>query len=395
MVAVPGPHELLLGICHFSGKENEVLRLQELFVPRCGDVFFITNEFYRPILRALTELADETVQQDPHLSLPDKFSFLKAASMMHGAAPFVQKINAWTWRRCFAHGSGLHDFPCHLPFCNTGDGLPPKVLVLIADPRYIVMMLYRWAVNNFRLRVSAADFVNSFVRRELPEVLPPFRFFDDSLVWAEMAQKYPSQVREFRSDLLGSPLPKEVQKEMESIAAFLEVPQSRALETVQQLFAGDFADEKFPKKLRKRPRADEYLEPLDNFNYIGRFEEIMASLGMDAIVAWQDRLACWRDSGFPFLAELGGKASQGAASLPPQHKSVPLKGAYIHAAGECKPCSFFMRGSCHRSEELCIFCHSDGHVRVNRPSRKQRAAKQRGGFACGGGGGSGGSRGLQ
>jgi hypothetical protein len=50
-------------------------------------------------------------------------------------------------------------------------------------------------------------------------------------------------------------------------------------------------------------------------------------------------------------------------------------GSILHAADVCKPCSFFLKGKCHK-EELCMFCHFTHETRTQEPV-SQKAKKTR------------------
>lgn len=48
------------------------------------------------------------------------------------------------------------------------------------------------------------------------------------------------------------------------------------------------------------------------------------------------------------------------------------KGEEAHEQGACKPCIFALRGTCHFTQDVCRYCHANGHVKRLRPSKRQR-----------------------
>jgi len=253
----------------------------------------------------------------------------------------------------------------------------PKVLVLIADPRYAMMLWWECACYITQRDIPRPAFLEAVLEKR-------FQIFGDyfshALAWARTAAEHPDNVRLFSADRLASWDPKEVRAALAEIGEFLEVEAPG--QTADRLASRTFtrpADAAHSLAYDQLPPREAILGgPL--VEHLGQrlhgFQETLADMGFQAQDAWAKQLLSWKDSSDPFLERLGTRASFGVASLPPARLARPQKGEAAHAAGECRPCVFALRGVCKETPEMCAYCHLPGHQPTKRASRGTRARRR-------------------
>jgi len=282
-------------------------------------------------------------------------------------------IASWPGRRCFMTHALPQLFPCRWPIEYHGNGIPPKIVVLVADPRYALSIVWEVACS-----LSIGNMVFSvFIMAALEQNFLLFGdYFKHAMAWAQESLERPETVRLFAAERFASHDPAEVRYACAELAAFLEMPRSD--EAITQLVEAAFHR---PADASAALQRDD-LKPHEAINggplieLVGpRLESFLEGL-ME--LSWQEHtifdqlLASWVDCSHPCLARLGTVAIRGAASLLPR----PLKGAAAHEAGLCRPCVFALRGICRNSAAMCAYCHAEGHAKTKRASRSKRAKRR-------------------
>jgi len=353
-----------------------VHRLQHSFSPRAGDVILVSHFPLRGLQRLIVALVEG--QKNPWADgLLDKPYFLEGGASRRGVDDYLAMIASWPGRRCFKTHAFPQLFPCRWPIEHHCDGIPPKVVVLVADPRYALSLLWEFASTLGRGTMGMSEFI--VVALEL-RMLYFGDYFKHAVAWAQESLERPETVRLFAAERFASHDPAEVRDACGELATFLEIP--RPDEAVTQLVEATFdrpadATAALQKDACKPheainggplielvgPRLESFQEGLMELS--GQVHEIFGQL-----------VASWVDCSHPCLARLGRVASRGAGSLLPARLARPLKGAAVHEAGQCRPCVFALRGICRNSAAMCAYCHAEGHAKTKRASRSKRAKRR-------------------
>lgn len=348
--------------------ERAVKQLQNEWHPQSGDVFVVSHFPIRGAQRLLVALVEG--HEDPWApGLIDKSHFCDAAASRRGARAFMEEVASWPGRRLFKTHSMPSTFPCAYPFLRpAGVGTPPKIVVLVADPRHAFTIAYNYWKPNFTL----AEFVEFL----LAGTLNLFGdYFEHSVTWAQEAARYPDQVRLCDAGRLGSLDPKEVKAELEGIANFLEIPVERVLRLVAATFRRPNGQTHDLTLSCCAPTFQSHLIE-ESASNLHAFEAAISSAAWNVQRSWKQAVETWIVCTSPFLMELARTCMRGVASTPPLVLTIPLRGEALHAAGKCKPCVFMLRNACNNGE-FCMYCHEDGHTRTKRPSKKFRDHRRR------------------
>ena len=311
-----------------------------------------------------------------------------AAASKRGA-----EANSCIARRFFTTHARPATFPCHFPFePDAGVGAAasaPKIVVLVADPRHAVTLL--WESLKRYCSCHGEAFLKAFPLRDFVEwVAGSHRFFGEffehPVEWAEESAKRPASVQLFDAGKLGSLDPNEVRLELEKIADFLEIPGEDVTALVAAAFRrpdhaneGAFSLPLCGCSLSKDSLFRGHLLEHTAGENLHNFEAAMgsASYGADNVrELWRDALRLWIASSSPTLAELALTSMKGIASTPPFRLTFPMKGESVHAAGACCPCVFALRGICRNTEEMCTYCHVSSHQKTKRARLRDRQAKR-------------------
>mmetsp|Transcript_87003 Transcript_87003/g.218996 ORF Transcript_87003/g.218996 Transcript_87003/m.218996 type:complete len:482 (+) Transcript_87003:55-1500(+) len=362
--------------------KDEIVQLRRQWRPKAGDVF-IANQFpIRGIQRLLVSLIEGN--PDPwSAGLLKKPHFCDAAASKRGAAGFMDEADKWEVRRCFKTVAMPNSLPCQYPFEDySGEGLPPKILVLIADPRHAFIVWWQFITTSCaRLNVSIPEFIEKVVFGEFKMF---GNYFEHAKAWAQEAAQNPGSVRIADAGRLGSLDPKEVKAELEDIADFLDIPRERVADLVVATF-------RRPRDADLALKQDDCVmhEALNGGHLVEQtglnlhlFEEAVNSASMEVHTLWINLLKTWIGSSSSQLAQLAEVSMRGVSSTLPAALTFPLKGEAAHESGRCRPCVFHLRGICRNTEEMCLYCHAPGHAKTKRASLKvrqrQKAKLQRG-----------------
>mmetsp|Transcript_101207 Transcript_101207/g.179742 ORF Transcript_101207/g.179742 Transcript_101207/m.179742 type:complete len:422 (-) Transcript_101207:28-1293(-) len=270
---------------------------------------------------------------------------------MFEAAVTMNSIRPGTGRKCFFTMLP----PSLLPIRGSGPSFG-KVVVLVADPRYLVMRqlpiweaLHRGAGFGLK-RLHASDFLKNYLQSD--SHLGGFEL-QRLAMWAIEAYRQPEKIKiVFIEDFITEPT-----TTMQGLSRFLGVPQDETLQTAEgQLLAQKDFGLFFPCK--NMPEMGHLLDIVKDF------EEILATLPSGVQALWQDNMAIWSTLPDPRMASLG---------LSMQRHSLWVGPAWwaAHSFGLCTPCSYAHRGKC-RAGEACSFCHEPSH-----PARKRDSLKTR------------------
>eukprot|EP00928_Gymnodinium_smaydae_P035959 TRINITY_DN2521_c0_g1_i1.p1 TRINITY_DN2521_c0_g1~~TRINITY_DN2521_c0_g1_i1.p1 ORF type:complete len:508 (+),score=56.55 TRINITY_DN2521_c0_g1_i1:88-1524(+) len=369
-------------------RQDEVIQLRNNWRARRGDVFVVTHFPIMGMQRLLVALVEghDNPWQAGLIQKPHACDF---AASRRGASAFIDEAASWQHRRFFKTHAKPNDFPCQYPFQESsgdGHGPPPKVVVLVADPRHAIVMQWRaiferfcsiWKDSKCRMP-SLAQFIKMISTGQL-NMLGIGNHFEHCMVWAEEASLNPDTVRIFDAGRLGSLNPREVKEELEDIAEFLEIPRERASELVAATFRRPKdADDAILQDqcVFKSALNGGHLVELSAPN-VYTFEEEMSSSTSQVHVLWRDLLDSWTHSSSSRLAELARICLQGMAAAPRLSLTIPLKGDALHESGQCRPCVFALRGVCNYTADMCRFCHSPGHSKTKRASLKVRQRRRK------------------
>jgi len=349
---------------------DEVQHAQQAWEAREGDVFLVCHFPLLGIERLLSAMVEG--HKDPwKVGILPPHHYLDH-SLPHDARSFIEQADGLSGRRCFSTHTVPASFPAKLPFKQTKNK-PPKVVVLVGDPRHSVVATYKFLTHSECRFVDSSleDFIRCVGRAK-------YRLFGDyfehGLAWAEEARKHPDHIRMFDAGRLGSLDPKVVREELGSIADYVGIPR----EEVSQLVAAAFRHRSNAGEVLSSDRAalryliegDHLLERTgQNLSY---FESGLNAAPAEVHELWRARLKEWTGSPYDELRQLGNAAMKGMSGTPPQCKTVLLKGPTAHNSGTCKPCVFALRGICRNEEEMCLYCHADGHPKAKRPRKKTR-----------------------
>lgn len=367
-------------------KEKEVLELKERFQARAGDVFIVSNFpiwGLQRLLVALVEGRDDPWAQD----VLDKAYYCDAGASRRGAKAYLELADSWTHRRCFKTHAQPHVFPCRYPFDVQTDfaEVPPKVVVLLADPRNYLTMLFNFFKRGdclFSYRGTFADFLKEYVEGGGENI--PFTSWGEFLAsWSQEAEMYPETVRLFNVDRLGSLDPKEFLSELSNVASFLNIAPERVSRLAEGVFRRPMITQPPPEMdncgncqhLQAALKAGHLVEPSAQNKYI--FEDALSQLSFATVDVWKDMLiSAAKCSSNPCVVEMAQAAFRGQLSLPPVAMTQVRKGADAHNAGVCRPCVFALRGTCKNTAALCCYCHDPSHPKTKRASRKKRAERK-------------------
>eukprot|EP00928_Gymnodinium_smaydae_P035961 TRINITY_DN2521_c0_g3_i1.p1 TRINITY_DN2521_c0_g3~~TRINITY_DN2521_c0_g3_i1.p1 ORF type:complete len:481 (+),score=49.39 TRINITY_DN2521_c0_g3_i1:50-1444(+) len=375
---------------HYPGfwRQDEVMQLRNNWRARRGDVFVVTHFPIMGMQRLLVALVEG--HSDPwQAGLVQKPHACDMAASKLGASAFMDEAATWHHRRFFSTRAKPNDFPCQYPFQESlGDeqAPPPKVVVLVADPRHAIVMQYRafsdwisalWKDSICRMP-SLAEFIKMVSAGQL-NMFGSGNHFEHCMEWSEEASRNPSTVRIFDAGRLGSLNPREVKSELEDIADFLEIPRERATDLVTAIFRRPKdADDALLQDQCVNTQAlnGGHLLELSAPN-VYKFEEEMSSSASQVHVLWRDLLDSWTHSSCSRLAQLARICLQGMAAAPRLSLTIQLKGDALHEAGQCRPCVFALRGACNFTADMCRFCHSPGHMKTKRASLKVRQRRRK------------------
>mmetsp|Transcript_13886 Transcript_13886/g.38772 ORF Transcript_13886/g.38772 Transcript_13886/m.38772 type:complete len:507 (+) Transcript_13886:51-1571(+) len=357
-------------------RSSEVQILQNEWAAREGDVFVVSQFPIRGIQRLMVALVEG--EEDPWKpGLIDKAHFCDAGASRVGAREYMDSVDGWTGRRCFKTHVAPSAFPCRFPFERPEgpDGPAPKVVVLVADPRHLVSLLYDFHGPAFckSLDCSLSDFIRFCASGK-------FRawgdFWNNSLAWSEQVARHPGSVQMFDAGKLGSLDLRTVTSELERIAEFLEIPKGRAADLAAAAFRS-------PDYLVKsdfgisRGAVDDGLLLEQSGKNLHSFEAALNSAAYEVHELWRNAVKGWLAAPNSQLAELARISMKGVSSTPPLNLTVPMKGEAVHASGMCRPCVFALRGICNNADEMCLYCHASGHTQTKRASLKSRQRKTR------------------
>jgi len=364
-------------------QEAAVQRMQSTMSLRPGDVVIVSHFPISGLQRMLVSLVRG--QKDPWAKgLLDPPYLLEGAASRRGVDEYLEEIDSWQGRRCFKTHALPRGLPCQTPFGAQVEGIAPKIVVLIADPRYALTIFWEFLPiilkHKGKIRkdfMSLPSFIEAVVERR-------FQLFGDYFAhaeaWAKEAAANPGQVRLFVVDRFASADPGEVKAACEELARFLEVsePGKAASELVTSMMRRpmDASVALGQDIISSRDAIDggpliELLGPR-----LQNFENALAEISSEFRNQFRKMLFSWMDGSDACLAQLAHVAARGVCSLPPARMLQPLKGEGAHASNECRVCVFALRGACQNSAEMCKYCHADGHERTKRASRAKRAQRK-------------------
>ncbi|CAE7231110.1 CFAP251 [Symbiodinium sp. CCMP2456] len=291
----------------------------------------------------------------------------EAGASKRGVDEYLGEANAWHFRRCFKTHAFPHLFPCRYPFPKSAaDSVPPKVLVLVADPRHAFAVWWQ-TLGQLEPDVSLDLDFGNFLKIVAQQGWCLFgNYIEHAAAWAREEELYPDNVRLCMADRLGSLDPQDVRTEMRDIADFLMIPPERADRVVDSIFRRP-AD---ACSSLSRDRLVDYavLQGGHIVENTGRnlyqFQDAYDTV--DGLVQdmWRQMFLMLGRTGSSCLVEAAQKALQGSASLPPIVKTGVFRGEDAHNGGTCRPCVFHLRGICRDTAETCFYCHMDGHQRT-------------------------------
>jgi len=376
------------GIAYPSSFKAEAMHhLHKHFSLRSGDVVLVSHWPVTGLQRLLVSLVEGRL--DPwEAGLISKPYFLEAGASKRGIQNYLSDVNSWTGRRCFKSHScpGMTPFRWPPEAVLAGDqagGIPPKVVVFVADPRYAFALSWEMyktknLCNPMPVGLELSDFIETIVESRFPIF---GNYFNHALAWANEALEHPANVRLFSAERFASHNPQDVCEAVTELAEFLEVPS--ASEVAHQLVS---ALVHLPTQDLAEVFKEDCLKPLDAINggpmielvgpRLQAFQEGLAISSTKVQANFRSMLTSWFDAPSICLAQLGESAARGVATLLPATLSRPWKGEAVHMEGTCRPCVFHLRGICRNSDEMCAYCHADGHQPTKRASRKTRAKRK-------------------
>eukprot|EP00439_Symbiodinium_sp_Y106_P052540 s167_g7.t1 len=249
--------------------------------------------------------------------------------------------------------------------------VPPKVLVLVADPRHAFAVWWQ-TLGQLEPDVSLDLDFGNFLKVGWCLF---GNYIEHAAAWAREEELYPDNVRLCMADRLGSLDPQDVRTEMREIADFLMIPADRADSSrqVHVHVADRVVDSIFRRPAdacsslsRDRLVDHAVLQGGHIVENTGRnlFQDAYDTV--DGLVQdmWRQMFLMLGRTGSSCLVEAAQKALQGSASLPPIVKTGVFRGEDAHNSGTCRPCVFHLRGICRDTTETCFYCHMDGHQRT-------------------------------
>ncbi|CAK9038342.1 Tartrate-resistant acid phosphatase type 5 [Durusdinium trenchii] len=326
-------------------KESAIRRLQNSWECREGDVFLVSNFPVRGLQRVLTCMVEG--RNNPwEDGLLDKPYYCDAAASRRGVDAYLSEAESWKGRRCFKTHAPPHLFPCRYPFPETsGDGIPPKILVLVADPR-LVFTVWWQTLGQIEPEVSLDFDLGGFLSLVADQGWKLFgSYFDHAVAWAKEAEEHPESVRLCVVDNLGSLLPKDVQHELSEIAEFLCISQDAVDHLVEAIFHR-------PPDACKSLSKDQLVDNaalqgghiVENTGQnLYSFQSALDSTNGLIQEIWRGMFKLLLTTENSCLIEIAHKALGGTASLPPLVKTGAFRGAAAHDAGLCRPCVFNLR----------------------------------------------------
>lgn len=359
-------------------KESAIRSLQSSWDSREGDVFLVSNFPVRGLQRVLTCMVEG--HENPwENGLLDKPYYCDAAASKRGVESYLCEAESWKGRRCFKTHALPHLFPCRYPFPpHSGDGIPPKILVLVADPRHAFTVWWQ-TLGQIEPDVSFNFDLKSFISEVAEKGLKLFgSYFEHTAAWAKEAEEHPDSVHLCMVDHLGSLDRQEVRLEMLEIAKFLCVPHESVDRLVEAIFHRPHDASSSLSRDRLVDQA--VLEGGHIIENTGQnlcaFQTALDSTNGVVRELWQSMFRLLLKTDNSCLVEIGQKAMHGTASLPPMVKTGAFRGEAAHAAGLCRPCVFNLRGICRDSADICLYCHAEGHQRTKRATQKVRKQRQ-------------------
>jgi hypothetical protein len=366
-------------------KEAAVVQMHKQFEPRAGDVFLACNFPVFGLQATLVALVEG--RDDPWaFDVIDKAHMLDAGASRRGVQPWIDLAESWatpSGRRLFKTPAFPDLFPSRYPFdAEPSEGKPaPKIVVLTADPRNYLTMLWGSTKLCFGRDLPYTELLEEFLESE-GESMFLGSWIKYTAAWSKEAERNPDQVRLFSMDRLGSLDPKEFATELMAIADFIGVDKGAAEQMTKRVFRRPMLVQPPPSEMDPQRRwlyqafeSGHLIEQSARNRYM--FEETLSQLSATSVALWAHMLSTVRQyPGSTCLLELAQAASKGVLSLPPVGLTQVSKGDMTHNAGLCKPCVFALRGVCKDGAELCRFCHDPSHPRTKRATRSKRAAKK-------------------
>eukprot|EP00931_Biecheleriopsis_adriatica_P013671 TRINITY_DN115130_c0_g1_i1.p1 TRINITY_DN115130_c0_g1~~TRINITY_DN115130_c0_g1_i1.p1 ORF type:complete len:220 (-),score=27.22 TRINITY_DN115130_c0_g1_i1:72-731(-) len=170
-------------------------------------------------------------------------------------------------RRCFKTHALPHMFACQVPFAPCNGHIPPKIIVLVADPRHVLVLWWQVLNDSFGHENKCLH-VGLNIRQELglnsclelaskqhSDIL--FGGISDHFeAWANVASAHPEIIRLCRVDRLGSLDKSDVASELVELAQFLETHEDGAAALANAIFSRpEGADRALPQDLFVNPSA--------------------------------------------------------------------------------------------------------------------------------------------
>jgi len=241
-----------------------------------------------------------------------------------------------------------------------------KVVVICADPRFLVMKEYL-SVKRFhdlrQMETGCSEPLEVARFLELGLQAPLIQSLKSLTEWAREEQRRPSQVRLlFIEEFVSEP-----DVALLGLARFLGVQEgSDVLQTVLQEIG-----ELVQQSRGLFARCPEGVSEIQFVRGLAQqFEGQLDAVPLGVAQAWAEQVSELMRIQSPRVLSLG-QALQAHTQL-----QLPAWWA-VHSAGLCRPCTFASRGTC-RNLETCAFCHGPHGPRVSkRPSKKWRERRER------------------
>lgn len=264
-----------------------------------------------------------------------------------------------------------------MPLKHDSTCIAPKIAVLVSDPRYAITIMWEafTQCTHPNAPMTMPAYIEAFVENRLG-------FFGDyfahAMAWAQEAAANPGTVRLFIAERFASCDAEEVKAACGEFAEFVNIP-APSVAAARLVIATTN-----PPAHAAIPLAHDCLPPPEPSGplvellgpRLESFEDNLAKLCDLVKASFRQQLFSWVDATDPCLVQLGLQATRGVSSLVPSKLMWPMKGEASHAAGQCRPCVFALRGICRNTADMCNYCHAQGHVRTKRANRTRRAERR-------------------
>mmetsp|Transcript_24750 Transcript_24750/g.57142 ORF Transcript_24750/g.57142 Transcript_24750/m.57142 type:complete len:492 (+) Transcript_24750:124-1599(+) len=370
---------------------NAVLRMQQEWTCRPDDVFIVGGTTPN-LVRHIAGFVEGAVGQNQPEMVPVAKDFprwIDAAASRRGWQ-YVEALDKIKRPRLLTTHCVPWLFPCRnsgLPRtqfpsgwsslrsstaseCSSDAGCPepPKMAVIITDPRVLVMrelqhtLLVKQGWSNDVVKDADLALLLEGLLGPCDDLLPGLTCSEAAGIaaWAEAEQQFPERIRLFFiDDFVTQPA-----TALRGLLNFLEIP------------SASIDDANVPRDL--------YDTNGTLYTTVTAAGDFSTSPALPGLVEAFERILSqcpdfakrmWEDSALQLLQSPNSRLVTVAQGIL-VHKAWDVPGFWAaHSARLCRPCLFFPRGTCRQDEE-CEHCHLPDHTKPKRPNKSRRQRRK-------------------